>query len=104
MTWTQNTDPLNNIAWSALVAALPVILIFWLLLKKMKGYQASLLTVLFSIVIAVVVYGMPLKLSLLSGLHGALYGLFPICWIILSAVFLFNLTIKAGHRDEGPVP
>ncbi|HNR06339.1 MAG TPA: lactate permease LctP family transporter [Saprospiraceae bacterium] len=99
MTWTQNTDPLNNIAWSALVAALPVILIFWLLIKKMKGYQASLLTVLFSIVIAVVVYGMPLKLSLLSGLHGALYGLFPICWIILSAVFLFNLTIKAGQFE-----
>lgn len=99
MTWTQNTDPLNNIAWSALVAALPVILIFWLLIKRMKGYQASLITVLFSIVIAVVVYGMPLKLALLSGLHGALYGLFPICWIILSAVFLFNLTIKAGQFE-----
>ncbi len=99
MTWTQNTDPLNNIAWSALVAALPVILIFWLLIKKMKGYQASLITVLFSIVIAVAVYGMPLKLAFLSGLHGALYGLFPICWIILSAVFLFNLTIKAGQFE-----
>lgn len=42
---------------------------------------------------------MPLQLSALSALHGALYGLFPICWIIISAVFLFNLTVKSGQFE-----
>ena len=45
------------------------------------------------------VYGMPLKLAALSGLHGALYGLFPICWIIIGAVFLFNVTVESGQFD-----
>jgi len=65
----------------------------------MKGYKASLLTVLLAILIAVGVYAMPVKLALLSALHGALYGLFPICWIIISAVFLFNITVKSGQFD-----
>jgi lactate permease len=99
MTWTQLTDPFDNIILSAFVAALPVIFIFWLLIKKMKGYKASLLTILLAIVLAIAVYGMPTKLALLSGLHGALYGLFPICWIIIGAVFLFNITVHSGQFE-----
>jgi len=97
--WTQNINPFDNLALSALVASLPVILIFWLLIKKMKGYKASLLTVLLAIILAVGVYSMPVKLALASVLHGALYGLFPICWIIISAVFLFNITVKSGQFE-----
>lgn len=99
MTWTQITDPFHNIILSALVAAIPVLFIFWLLIKRMKGYKASLLTLLLAIVLSVAVYGMPAKLALLSGLHGALYGLFPICWIIIGAVFLFNITVKSGQFE-----
>jgi lactate permease len=99
VTWTQNINPFDNLALSALVASLPVILIFWLLIKKMKGYKASLLTVLLAIILAVGVYSMPVKLALASVLHGALYGLFPICWIIISAVFLFNVTVKSGQFE-----
>lgn len=99
MKWTQLIDPLNNLTLSALVAAVPVFFIFWALIRKMKGYLASLLTVLLAIILAVVVYGMPVKLAFLSALHGALYGLFPICWIIIGAVFLFNLTVKSGQFE-----
>lgn len=99
MNWIQLIDPLNNIALSALVAAIPVIFIFWCLIKKMKGYVASLLTVLLAILLAIVVYGMPLKLAVLSAMHGAMYGLFPICWIIIGAVFLFNLTVQSGQFE-----
>ena len=99
MNWTQETNPLDNIALSALVAAIPVAFIFWLLIRKMKGYLASLLTMVLAIILAVLVYHMPLKLALASALHGALYGLFPICWIILGAVFLFNVTVKSGHFE-----
>jgi len=99
MTWTQITDPLHNIGLSALVAAIPVILIFSLLIRKVKGYIASLLTVVCAVLLAVIVYGMPLDLAVLSTIHGALYGLFPICWIIIGAVFLFNLTLASGQFD-----
>lgn len=99
MNWTQLTDPFNNIFLSAVVAAIPVVFIFWMLIKKLKGYMASLLTMVLAIVIAVAVYGMPIKLALLSAVHGALYGLFPICWIIIGAVFLFNITVKSGQFE-----
>jgi lactate permease len=100
MSWTQEVNPLNTIALSAIIAAAPIIFIFWaLIIKKMKGYMASLFTAIVAIIIAVLVYGMPVKLSLLSTLHGALYGFFPICWIIIGAVFLYNVSVKAGQFE-----
>src|SRR5688572_21018834 len=99
MNWIQRIDPFGNIAVSALIAAIPVFFIFLLLIRKVKGYIASLLTVALAIVIAMLVYGMPAKLALLSTLHGSLYGLFPICWIIISAVFLFNVTVESGQFE-----
>ena len=99
MPWIQTIDPLKNIPLSALVAAIPVIFIFWALIKKMKGYVTSLLALVIAIFIALLIYGMPLKLAMLSTLHGSLYGLFPISWIIISAVFLFNVTFKSGQFE-----
>jgi lactate permease len=99
MTWTQSIDPLHNIALSAFVAAIPVIFIFWLMIRNVKGYIASLLTMLLAVVLTCFVYDMPLKLALLSALSGALYGLFPICWVIIGAVFLFNVTVKSGQFE-----
>ncbi len=100
MNWKQVYDPLNNIGLSAMLALLPILFIFWaLIIKKMKGYQASLIATSLAIIIAVTAYGMPIKLALLSTINGALYGLFPICWIVITAVFLFNLTIKSGQFE-----
>jgi lactate permease len=94
--WSQVFNPFNNVLLSAFVASIPILFIFWaLIIKKLKGYIASLLTVALAVIIAIVVYGMPVKLALLSATHGALYGLFPICWIIITAVFL--LLSKAGN-------
>src|SRR4029078_1416983 len=100
MNWTQVIDPFNSIALSALIAIVPILFIFWaLIVKKMKGYKASLLATAIAIVIAIAVYGMPIKLALLSTANGALYGLFPICWIVITAVFLFNITVKSGQFE-----
>jgi len=100
MNWTQVIDPFNNIALSALAAAVPILFIFWaLIIKKMKGYQASLLAIAIAIVLAIALYGMPVKLALLSTANGALYGLFPICWIVITAVFLFNITVESGQFE-----
>jgi lactate permease len=88
--WTQVIDPFNNMVLSTLVAVVPILFIFWaLIIKKMKGYQASLIATAIAILIAILVYGMPVDLALLSTANGALYGLFPICWIVITAVFFF---------------
>jgi len=100
MNWTQVIDPFNNIALSALAAVVPILVIFWaLIIRKMKGYKASLLATSVALLIAILVYGMPVKLALLSTAHGALYGLFPITWIVITAVFLFNVTVKSGQFE-----
>jgi len=100
MNWQQLIDPFNNIVLSALLAVVPILFIFWaLIIQKMKGYQASLIATALAILIAVTAYGMPVKLALLSTANGALYGLFPICWIVITAVFLFNITVKSGQFE-----
>ena len=100
MNWTQVIDPFNNIALSALLAIVPILFIFWaLIIKKMKGYKASLIAVAIAILISILAYGMPVKLALLSTANGALYGLFPIGWIVITAVFLFNITVKSGQFE-----
>jgi lactate permease len=98
--WKQVIDPFNNIGLSALLAIVPILFIFWaLIIKRMKGYQASLIAIGLAILIAISAYGMPVKLALLSTVNGALYGLFPICWIVITAVFLFNITVKSGQFE-----
>ncbi|ABB15591.1 L-lactate permease [Carboxydothermus hydrogenoformans] len=100
MTWTQNYDPFNNIALSALVAAIPIFFLFWALaIKKMKGYIAGLLTLLLAIIVVIFEYKMPVNLALMAAVNGALYGLFPIGWIVITAVYLYNLTVKAGQFE-----
>src|SRR5215813_13346751 len=98
MHWSQVIDPFKNIALSALLAAVPVLFICWaLLIKRMKGYKASLIAIVIAIIIAIVAYGMPAQLAFLSTANGALYGLFPIGWVVITAVFLFNITVKSGQ-------
>lgn len=100
MTWTQTYNPLNSIGLSALAAAVPVVFIFWaLIIKKMKGYMASILTLIVAFLVALIIYSMPFKLAALSTLNGVLYGLFPICWIIIGAVFLYNITVVSGQFE-----
>lgn len=100
MHWSQVTNPFNNLALSLVVALVPILFIFWaLIIKKMEGYKAILFATLFAVLIAIFIYGMPVKLSILSVASGALYGIFPICWIIIAALFLFNITIKSGQFE-----
>jgi len=100
MPWLQPTNPCHNPTASLAVALIPIGIIFWaLVLRKMKGYHAGLLAIGAAFIIAILVYGMPVKLALLSTANGALYGLFPICWIIITAVFLFNCSIHSGQFE-----
>ena len=100
MSWTQVINPFSNVALSAMVALVPILFIFWaLIVKKMQGYKASVIATVIAALIAIIVYGMPVKLALLSASTGALYGLFPICWIVITALFLFNITVESGQFE-----
>lgn len=95
--WAQVSDPFHNVALSALVAALPIILLFVLLLsRKVSGHIATLITLVAGFFIAVVAFSMPAELAGMAGLYGIVDGLFPIGWIVFNAVFLYNISVKTG--------
>ncbi len=101
MPWNQNYAALNgSLLLTALVVAIPIFFLFWALaVKRMKGHIAGLLTLLITIIISVLVYRMPLTAALSASALGMVTGLFPIGWIILTAVFLFNLTVESGQFE-----
>jgi lactate permease len=77
-----------NLALSTLVAVIPILVLFVLLAGlRLAAQWASLITLAVALVIAVLVYGMPIDLALNSTLLGICFGLFPIVWIVINAMF-----------------
>lgn len=100
MNWTQIYNPAGNMLLSFIVALIPILFFFWALaIKKMKGHHAGLWTVLVAVLVAIIFYHMPIRLVVESTLLGAANGLWPIGWIIVAAVFLYKLAVKAGQFD-----
>src|SRR5215218_7851276 len=99
--YQQVLDPIaDSLAWSAVVAALPLLLLFVMLgALKVTAWVASLISLAVSIVIAVVVYGMPIGQTLLAGTEGAAFGFFPILWIVINAIWVYQMTVETGHFD-----
>ncbi|NUB06762.1 L-lactate permease [Azospirillum sp. Vi22] len=98
--WTQVYDPAGNLWLSALVAALPIIFFFIALtMLRMKGHVAGTITVAISLAVAILFYKMPVGMALASAGYGFLYGLWPIAWIIVAAVFLYKITVKTGQFE-----
>jgi lactate permease len=101
MQWNQDYFALHgSLLLTALVVAIPIFFLFWALaVKRMKGHVAGVLTLILTIVISVLVYRMPVTAALSASALGMVTGLFPIGWIILTAVFLFNLTVESGQFE-----
>ena len=101
MPWTQSYAAVHgSLLLTALVMAIPIAFLFWALaFKRMKGHVAGLLTLALTIVVCVLAYHMPVKTALSASALGMVNGLFPIGWIILTAVFLFNLTVESGQFE-----
>ena len=98
MTWTQNYNPAGHWLLSTLLAAIPVlILLSALAIFRIKAHFAALLGLVTSLAIACFIFGMPLKMGAMSAVYGILYGLFPIGWIVLNVIFMYDLTCEAGH-------
>ncbi|KAF1049288.1 L-lactate permease [Xylophilus sp.] len=98
--WQQNYAPAGNIWLSALVALIPIVFFFLALTRlRLKGYQAGTVTVLLALGVALFFYRMPVASALASAVYGFLYGLWPIAWIIVAAVFLYKISVKTGQFD-----
>lgn len=98
--WQQNYDPLGNIWLSSLIALIPILFFFFALIKlKLKGYVAATATVALALLVALLLYRMPTGQALASVGYGFLYGLWPIAWIIVAAVFVYKISVKTGQFD-----
>jgi lactate permease len=100
MMWTQIYNPLGNIALSALVAGIPLIAILYMLgIRRAPGHHAAMLGTGSAVLLAIIVWGMPVSLAVSSTLLGMLFGIFPICWIVISGVWIYNMTVESGEFE-----
>lgn len=98
--WQQLYDPAGNLWLSSLIALLPIAFFFVALaVLRMKGWLAGTITVAIALAVALLFYRMPLSQAFAAAAYGFVYGLWPIAWIILGAVFLYKVSVKTGQFD-----
>ncbi|MFW1945753.1 L-lactate permease [Acinetobacter guillouiae] len=98
--WQQIYDPMGNIWVSSAIALIPIIFFFLALaVFRMKGSVAGTITVVLALLVSLFAYQMPTMMALASLVYGFFYGLWPIAWIIIGAVFLYKVSVKTGQFD-----
>jgi lactate permease len=99
MQWIQVYDPAGSAFISSLVAGLPIIVLLGLLVLEVSAPRAALAGLATALAVAILFFGMPVSAALAAAAYGGCFGLLPIGWIVLSAVFLFQLTVRSGQFD-----
>ncbi|MGL5211057.1 MAG: L-lactate permease [Acinetobacter junii] len=98
--WQQIYDPMGNIWISSVIALVPIVLFFLALaIFRMKGSVAATITVFLAFLVSLFLYKMPIGMALASMVYGFFYGLWPIAWIIIGAVFIYKISVKTGQFD-----
>src|SRR6266545_5761058 len=97
--YQQVLDPVgDSLGWSALFAVLPLVTLFVLLGGlRLAAHVAAVWSLLVAILVAIIVYSMPVGQTLDAGLEGAAFGLFPIMWIVVNAIWIYNMADRTGH-------
>jgi L-lactate permease len=96
--WQQIYDPMGNIWLSSLIALIPIVFFFFALaVFRLKGSVAGTITVILALGVSLFAYDMPAMMAFASLIYGFLYGLWPIAWIIVGAVFLYKISVKTGQ-------
>src|SRR6187401_1207432 len=90
----------DSLFLTAMCALIPLAVLFVLLGGlKVRAWISGLCSLAAAIVVAVVLFGMPVGQSISAAANGALFGFFPILWIVINAVWIYNLTVASGHFD-----
>ncbi|MEX2301710.1 MAG: lactate permease LctP family transporter [Bryobacterales bacterium] len=99
--WEQNYHPIaGSLAYSALVAAIPLLILFYMLgVKRKPSWMAGLAALGVAIVLALAFVGMPAPQAFASVVYGAAFGLFPIAWIVFASIMLYRVTVETGKFE-----
>ena len=98
MVWSQIYNPLGNAWLSTLVSAIPIVVLLGALgIFRIKAHVAAIYGLIASLLVATIVYGMPIRMAGETAVYGAAFGLMPIGWIILNVIFLYQLTLEKGY-------
>ncbi len=90
----------DSLVVSALCALIPLLVLFVLLGGlKVRAWISGLISLGVALVVAIVLFGMPVGQSISAAINGALFGFFPILWIVINAVWIYNLTVASGHFE-----
>ncbi|MGH2870105.1 MAG: L-lactate permease, partial [Solirubrobacteraceae bacterium] len=97
--YRQVLDPVSHsLGLTSIFAILPLLVLFLLLgVLRLKAQWASLITLLVAVIVAIAVYGMPFGQATDSALEGAAFGFWPIMWIVINALWIYNMTDATGH-------
>ena len=97
----QDLDPVGgSLALSALCGAIPLLTLFLLLGGlRLKAWLAGLISLVVALLVAIVLFAMPPGQAVLAATEGAAFGFFPILWIVINAIWVYNLTVASGHFD-----
>src|SRR6187401_1317148 len=99
--WQHNYEPIGgSLGVSAVVAAIPILVLFFMLgVLRKPAWMSALAALISALAVALVGYGMPVQMAIISTIYGAAYGIFPIAWIVFASIMLYRIAVDTGKFE-----
>ena len=99
--WQHNYEPIaGSLGVSAVVAAIPIVVLFLMLgVFRKPAWMSALSALVSALLVALIAYGMPAQLAIISAIYGAAFGIFPIAWIVFASIMLYRLAVDTGKFE-----